>query len=139
MATFSQIKRIHTIKNALGLDDDLYRDMLASFDVQSSKDLTETEANILIEILYDKQKTNYKKRFNTLHYRDKEMATPYQLRKIEVMWSEFDCTENRKKSLRTFMKNKFGVSDLRFVTKKIASSLIFVIEKMVRKKALKGV
>ena len=53
MSTSLQIKQIHTLKNILGLDDDLYREMLASFGVYSSKKLTETEANILIEILQD--------------------------------------------------------------------------------------
>ena len=56
MSTSLQIKQIHTLKNILGLDDDLYREMLASFGVYSSKKLTETEANILIEILQDKTK-----------------------------------------------------------------------------------
>ena len=45
MSTSLQIKQIHTLKNILGLDDDLYREMLASFGVYSSKKLTETEAN----------------------------------------------------------------------------------------------
>ena len=65
MSTQLQIKQIHTLKNILGLDDDLYRDMLASFDVCSSKSLTETEANIFISILNDKVKvlknSGYKK------------------------------------------------------------------------------
>ena len=42
MSTSLQIKQIHTLKNILGLDDDLYREMLASFGVYSSKKLTET-------------------------------------------------------------------------------------------------
>ena len=33
MSTSLQIKQIHTLKNILGLDDDLYREMLASFGV----------------------------------------------------------------------------------------------------------
>ena len=49
MATTSQIRKIHTLKNALGLDDDLYREMLKSFDVQTSKNLTYTEAIILLK------------------------------------------------------------------------------------------
>ena len=54
MASSSQIRKIHTLKNVLCLDDDLYREMLMSFDVQSSKDLTYTEAIIFTEILEDK-------------------------------------------------------------------------------------
>ena len=37
MSTSLQITQIHTLKNILGLDDDLYREMLASFGVYSSK------------------------------------------------------------------------------------------------------
>ena len=54
MATTFQIRKIHTLKNILGMDDDLYREMLMSFDVQSSKNLTFTEAGIFIEILEEK-------------------------------------------------------------------------------------
>ena len=51
MATPSQIKRIHILKSLLGLDDDLYREMLMSFGVCSSKDLTFTEASVMLDIL----------------------------------------------------------------------------------------
>ena len=54
MSTYAQIKKIHTLKNVLQLDDDLYVDMLMSFGVQSSKDLTCTEAGIFLEILEEK-------------------------------------------------------------------------------------
>ncbi|MFI3301168.1 MAG: phage protein GemA/Gp16 family protein [Candidatus Gastranaerophilales bacterium] len=137
-----QIKRIHILKNLLGLDETLYRDMLASFGVCSSKNLTFTEASIFIEILeemvQDLEKLNLKK-YDELTNRDENMATPLQLRKIEALWKHLDKSENRHKNLRTFIKNKFGVSDIRFTTKKIASSLIFVIEKMIYKKSVKGV
>ena len=84
MRTSLQIKQIHTLKNILGLDDDLYREMLASFGVYSSKKLTETEANILIEILQDKTKKlklAKPKKYDDLSERDSKMSTPLQLRK----------------------------------------------------------
>ena len=37
MSTFTQIKQIHILKNLIGLEEDLYREMLASFGVYSSK------------------------------------------------------------------------------------------------------
>ena len=65
MSTTYQIKKIHTLKNVLGLDDDTYRQMLLSFDVCSSKDLTQAEAEIFIDILQNDakyiQKNNYNK------------------------------------------------------------------------------
>ena len=88
MSTSLQIKQIHTLKNILGLDDDLYREMLASFGVYSSKKLTETEANILIEILQDKTKKlklAKPKKYDDLSERDSKISTPLQLRKIEAI------------------------------------------------------
>lgn len=49
MITASQIRQIHTLKNILGFEDDLYRAKLFDFGVCSSKDLTEAEAKILLK------------------------------------------------------------------------------------------
>ena len=54
MATNSQIKKIHTLKNVLGLDDDLYKEMLLQYGVDSSKNLTYREAITFIEDLEEK-------------------------------------------------------------------------------------
>ena len=43
-----QIKKIHALKNALKLEDDLYREMLLPFNAASSKDLTDYLAEIFI-------------------------------------------------------------------------------------------
>ena len=43
MITKEQIKKIHTIKNLLGLDDELYREMLLKFDAKSCKELTKNK------------------------------------------------------------------------------------------------
>lgn len=47
----NQIKIIHTLKGALGLDDDTYRATLAGYGVQSSKDLKPAQAEALIRDL----------------------------------------------------------------------------------------
>lgn len=54
MVTTFQIKKIHTLKNLIGMGDDLYREILKSFDVQTSKNLTFTEASIVIENLEER-------------------------------------------------------------------------------------
>lgn len=92
MATTSQIRKIHTLKAFLGLDDDLYREMLMSFGVQSSKNLTYTEAVIFIEILEDKAAEinrwqKQPKKYANLN-RSCKMATQSQLRMIEGIWRE---------------------------------------------------
>ena len=54
MASASQIKKIHTLKNILGLDNELYREILFAFKVESSKNLTYMQATDLIEVLEQK-------------------------------------------------------------------------------------
>jgi len=145
MSTFSQIKQIHTLKNVLGLEDDLYRDMLASFGVCSSKNLTTTEAQIFIEILNDKisgANLSCYKKYDDLNGRDSIMATPRQLRKLEVSWA--DITDERteagiKKSLREFVKKQFHVDDIRFMTKSKASRIIAVLEKIKVNQCVKAI
>lgn len=143
MATTSQIRKIHTLKNIIGLDDDLYREMLMSFDVQSSKNLTYTEAIIFTEILEEKAVAlnrweKQPKKYENLH-RNEDMASDAQLRMIEGMWREvcyYDNNEFAKKSLRKFLKSKFKVDDVMFLTKTKASKVIQALQAI--KKNLKN-
>lgn len=135
MVTSSQIRKIHTLKSIIGLDDDLYRDILKSFDVLSSKDLTFAEAKILIEIFEDKAISMHKWTKQPVKYQDLErtdnMATQAQLRMIEGMWREicyFDNDEYAKKSLRKFLRSKFRVDDIMFLTKSKAIKVIQAIK-----------
>ena len=144
MATISQIRKIHTLKNVLGLDDDLYREMLMSFGVCTSKELTYTESLVFIDILEDKAVARnlwekQPKKYEDLN-RDDKMATDAQLRMIEGLWREicyFDNDKFAKKSLRTFLKNKHRVDDVMFLTKYKASKVIHSI-KAIKKNLKKG-
>lgn len=144
MSTALQIKRIHTFKTQLGIDDELYREMLASFGVCSSKNLTETEAEILIEILNDKSKKvkpNKPKKYDDLSQRNTKMSTPLQLRKIEAIWWDIcDSAESVKqiRSLRKFIKRQCKIDDIKFLSKREASKLIAVLEKIKSEKLLKA-
>ena len=137
MATISQIRKIHTLKNLLGLDDDLYIEMLMSFGVQYSKNLTYTEAAIFLEILEDKAVERnlwekHPKKYSDLN-RAGKMATQSQLRMIEGMWREicyYDTDAFARKSLRKFLKSKFKVDDIMFLTKAKASKVIQAISGM---------
>lgn len=135
MTTVYQIKKIHTLKSVIGLDDDLYRDMLMSFDVQTSKDLTFTEAKILVEILEEKAVAMKKWVKQPLKYselnRTEKMATQAQLRMVESMWREvcyFDNDDFAKKSLRKFLRSKFRTDDIMFLTKTKATKVIQAIK-----------
>ena len=142
MATISQIRKIHTLKNVIGLEDDLYREMLMSFGVQSSKNLTYTEAIIFTEILEEKAVALNRWRKQPKKYeglnRGEKMASDAQLRMIEGMWREvcyFDNNEFAKKSLRKFLKSKFKVDDVMFLTKAKACKVIQALQAI--KKSLK--
>lgn len=144
MATISQIRKIHTLKNILGLEDDLYVEMLMSFDVQSSKNLTYTEAVVFLEILEDKAVALNRWKKQPKKYQDLErgikMATQSQLRMIEGMWREicyYDNDDFAKKSLRKFLKSKFKTDDIIFLTKHKAIKVIQAIAGI--KKKLKSV
>ena len=137
MATISQIRKIHTLKNILGLDDDLYIEMLMSFGVNSSKDLTYTEAAIFLEILEDKAAEINRWQKQSKKYADLnrscKMATDSQLRMIESIWREisyYDTDDFARKSLRKFLKSKFKVDDIMFLTKAKASKVIQAILEM---------
>lgn len=131
MVSSFQIKKIHTLKNLLSIDNDLYIDMLMSFGVQSSKNLTFTEANILLEILEEKAVAQnlwvkQPKKYESLK-RNENMASSAQLRMIESLWREIAYINNdkfSKSSLRKFLKNKFKIDDIMFLTKTKATKVI---------------
>lgn len=145
MVSSFQIKKIHTLKNLLSIDNDLYIDMLMSFGVQSSKNLTFTEANILLEILEEKAVAQnlwvkQPKKYESLK-RNENMASSAQLRMIESLWREIAYINNdkfSKSSLRKFLKNKFKIDDIMFLTKTKATKVIQGIM-AIKKSTKKGV
>lgn len=139
MITAFQIKKIHTLKTLLGLDDDLYKDMLLSFGVATSKQLTYAEASVLIDILEEKAVAQNLWKIKPKKYEDlnrsKRMATQSQLRMIESLWREicyFDTDQFAKTSLREFLSSKFRIDDIMFLTKAKASKVIQAILGMKR-------
>ena len=144
MATTLQIRKIHALKNVLGLEDDLYREMLFSFGVCTSKDLTNTEANVFASILEEKavkQNLWIKKPLKYDDLEREDMATPAQLRLIEGLWREIAYANDEKfkrSSLRKIIKSKLKVDDIMFLTKEQANkaiNLIKGIKKNLKKRA----
>lgn len=134
MITKSQIKKLHTLKNVLNINNDVYIDMLFDFGVESSKQLSFESAQIFIEIL-ETQASKLKgwkirpKKYEQLD-RDSKMASPSQLRMIEGLWRDvcyFDNDKFAKKSLRKFLHRVFNKDDVMFLTKKQASKVIQAI------------
>ena len=145
MITKAQIKKIHTLKSILGLDNDVYREMLSSFKVLSSKDLSLKDACIFIDILevqaigIDKWQKP-KEKFDELSQRA-DMATPAQLRKIEAMWIDFlkmsygkeVKASTTRKSLRKLLRRLYHISDLRFLERDKVSKVLKTIQSMINK------
>jgi len=120
MATIKkhQIKIIHTLKNKAGIDEDLYRQMLSKYCVESSKELSWERANQLIAELAkaagQKAPYNGPKRAGKAPL---NMATWKQKRMIEAMWKDVSIKtdeKERKKALNTFLQ-RFGVSHLHWL------------------------
>jgi len=146
-----QIKKIHTIKSALSLDDDTYRELLFnSFRVVSSKQLNFSQAEDLIREMekiaiasgvWDscRKKRQGGGKFEELNLR-RGMATPAQLRKIEAMWSEIsriDDIDARQKGLRTFLERIAKVSALRFLDSAGAGKVINALNAMTKQENVK--
>lgn len=131
MASLSQIKKIHILINKLGISEETYRDMLSSYGVDSSRNLTFLNAKDLLEGLENKAESLGLWKKQTLKYsnlnRDKNMATPAQLRMIESLWMEISYVKDdnfAKKSIRKILKNKYKADDLMFLTKYKANKVI---------------
>jgi hypothetical protein len=120
-----QIKLIHTLKNALNLDEELYREILSNYGASSCKDIPPYLIDEFIDYLQQmaieagRWKPN---KFDELANRP-DMASPKQLRLIEYLWKIL-CERKESSSLRKFLYAKFKISDLRFISKKMANKVI---------------
>jgi hypothetical protein len=135
MASTSQIIKIHTLKNILGIDNDLYLELLKPFNAVSSKTLTYKQANELLERLETDAEALGKwkrlpKKYDDL-IRCEEMATPAQLRMIKGLWKDLTNIQNDKianSTLRKILNSKLKSSDLMFLTKEQANKAINIIK-----------
>jgi len=136
--TPAQNKKIHALKNALGLDDAVYREILAGFGVSTSRALTFSGGEELIERLErdaleigawrkipsKKIGTGYREGF----------ATPKQLDMIAALWAEVSTApaDKREAALRKFVTRQAKVTDLRFLRAGDASRVICALKAMNR-------
>jgi hypothetical protein len=145
--TKAQIKVVHSLKSALQLDDPTYRAILGEwFQVGSSKDLSSAQAEVMIRELKEiavsagvwEQRPARKKKFDEFEGRRGGMATPAQLRKIDVMWKEVSRVtepEGRKNALRAFLERVVKISDPRFLNSEAAGKVINALNSMRKRKA----
>lgn len=146
MSTPKQRQLIGNLRNKLQMTDEEYRCLLyGMFGVESSKQLTNEEAGRLLNQLMEdgisagvwkgrptpQRAPEKKKKYEDLGNRP-GMASPKQLRMIESMWysvSRAETPEDRARALRSFL-SRFDCSDIRFIDKKTASSVITVLQRM---------
>lgn len=137
-----QIKMIHTLKGTLKLRPQDYMDYLQQIDAlaDTCKDLNFDEAGELIRIMTAKAVEKgvwHDNQSQGLKYKDLAnrpgMASPKQLRMVEAMWGDVTRAKTYKEkrtALRSFLKNKFKVEDLRFLTTKNIRRVIKTLQTM---------
>lgn len=124
-ATKKQCARIHILKQALYLSDDDYRAALASFGVESSKDLTFHNAELLIHRFEQALPSNHPQRSSTkyenlgIRYNwalRRHYATPKQLRMLEALWmSSPNVRQKTTQALEHFAKRITGKEKLEWL------------------------
>lgn len=148
MPSKQQLAMIHVAKKDLNLSDDHYRTMLfVNFRVESSKDLNDSEVNRLMTMFRDlgwKGKSprlplqggvkspgpgaGMGKKYDNLGVRP-GMATPKQLRLIEVTWANnSNVREKSPEALRRFLEHRFKISDLRFVEDRDVGKILMSVK-----------
>lgn len=143
MSTTEQRKMIGCLRAKLGLDEDVYREMLSEYHAQSSKDLTNAAAEIFLRRLKQNAITagvwKPTKRYGFQKYKYNNetqvrgMATPAQKRKIEAMWkavSRQETDEARAEALKAMIKRITGKDHMKFMTSKDVSAMIFALKTM---------
>lgn len=137
MSTPTQIKIIHMLKGASGLDDQNYRALLSSFGVSSSTALSVDDARELIKkmeylAIGAGWKSRKPMRWDHLDGRP-GMATPLQLRHLEGLWvsvSRQPTLREKQESFNRFLENRFGIARIEWIpaemVAKIKRSLIIM-------------
>jgi Protein of unknown function (DUF1018) len=111
MATPAQIKKIHTLKSDLNIDDEEYRSMLKAYvspegvPIWSSKDLSYNQASSLInslELIIER----------TPALKSRLYASTKQLRFIAFLWGRITRAtdgEGASNTLFSFLRNRFHI------------------------------
>jgi hypothetical protein len=135
-----QIKIIHTLKGALGMDRESYEALLQQVSrdarLTSSKGLSWRQAEDVIDEL-QRKKGNTPAPPRALPFADLDgrtgMASGPQCRMLAGMWREVSRAENdeaRGKALDRFIKRIVGVESIRFVKSWQVEKLVKAIETM---------
>jgi hypothetical protein len=141
MPNLSQTKLIHSLKRALGYNDDAYRAVLSGYGVESSKDLSPEACHQLIEWMQTEavkagkwKKPSRGERFTPL-VRDREMPSRAQLRKIDAMWKSVSRSPDPESALNEFLARRFRVARIEWITRRMVPGIIKTLQAMQMQKA----
>lgn len=141
LSSAKQRQRLGYFRKLLNLGEDLYRELLSQFGVETSKDLTSQQIeeltsqlrnNAQVQGLYRTKPSFIKYKYNNLGNRE-GMASPAQLRKIEVMWKNVSRQKNdkdRESALQTMIKKITGKDHINFLTPVDVRKVIKTFENM---------
>lgn len=144
MITSGQITKIHALKNAIGLDDAAYKDMLDErFGVTSSKKLTAKQAAFIIGD-WEKKATDAgswkphpgRKRFQEFKGRSQHLATPRQMRMVRAMWDQVARApkDQRDTALDKLLRRVVKRDSINFLRKTDVAAVVEALEAMGAKK-----
>jgi phage gp16-like protein len=136
MASPGQIKKIHALKGALKLDDELYRELLAGFKVATSTKLSIPKAEELIKDLEEKavsagvwEKRKPARKAKTT----RKLADGEQARLIRYLWLQLHeagkVQNSSEEALAAYVKRMTGVAALQWLDVKKASTVIEALKK----------
>ena len=141
--TNAQIKKIHTLVNLVGLDEDMYRALLFRFDVDSSTELTREKAQWVIETLqgfleeFGESTEIPTSDINKIYFERKGKITDAQIEYILGLWKKLS-DEKTTSSLLRFIKKVIGKLYLYIELLKVqeASKVIVILEKWNKQKEI---
>ncbi len=141
LSSAKQRQRLGYFRKLLNISEELYRELLSQFGVETSKDLTSQQIeeltsqlrnNAQVQGLYRAKPSFLKYKYNNLAERQ-GMASPAQLRKIEVMWKNVSRQKNdkdRESALQTMIKKITGKDHIKFLTPIDVRKIIKTFENM---------
>lgn len=130
MPTPAQIKKIHALKGALKMDDEIYRLMLAGYGVKTSTKLSIAKADELITDLESKAVAAgaWEMRKPVRSAGAKKLADDPQSKKIRALWLELHQTGKVKNpaegALIAYVKRMTNCNALQWLSIRQASTVI---------------
>ncbi|MFC1585253.1 phage protein GemA/Gp16 family protein [Fibrobacterota bacterium] len=140
MITDAQIRKVHVLKNMLGMEVDDYLAMLSGFEQKdgsaaaSCKQLSAEDASTLIdtlERLVDRRKDVIEKFY----------ANGAQFKRILDLWGEISYAkdeEGRKKTLHSFLHKRFHVDRLSRIPKDRVPEIMYELNTMRKRERIQN-